>query len=158
MSLDETATVHSFLDMSTPEDDRLRWLTELAKAERTTRVLTPEENPARLPAEREQCVICDKRTKTWLQPENAPICSDDCLEIYLRDPTIYDPRELHVRPAPRLVVDKGVRVADPPKPKKKKTRRRKKPGRWEPSDEYIAKVQAKIREEREARKKSDDGD
>jgi hypothetical protein len=132
--------------------DRHKWLAELVKAEQGPRVLTPEETPTKQ-SDREQCVICERKTTTWLHPENAPICSDACLAVYLRDPSVYDPRELHLRPAPRLVVDQGIRVADPPKPAPKK--RRKKKNRWEPSDEYVAKAQARIRAEMEARKKDD---
>lgn len=120
------------------DHNRKKWLVELARASRSDRVLSPEENPAILPDEREQCVICDQRTKTWLMPENAPLCSPKCLDTYLQDPSVYDPRELHVRPSPRLVAE--VQVADEP--------RRRKSGRWEPSPEYIAQAQARIRDRR----------
>ena len=127
--------------------DRHRWLLELAEAEKKPRLLIEEENPP-VSWEREQCVICDKRTAQWLLPENAPLCDQSCLELYLKDPSVWDPRELHARPVPRLVVDEGKVVAKPPKPVKKKPRRRKKPGRWEPSDEYIAEAQARITKRR----------
>jgi len=46
-------------------------------------------------SEWEVCVICDKPTVRWLQPENVPLCSDECKEKYLANPKIYDPRGIY---------------------------------------------------------------
>ena len=119
--------------------ERHTWLKELRDAEKSPRFLTEEKMPPSFPSEREQCIICDKRTIHWLLPENAPLCGDDCLTIYLKNPAVYDPRDLHSRPSPRIV--EKVKVA--PKPKKRAVRR-KRPGRWEPSDTEIKEMQDRI--------------
>ena len=136
--------------------DRSQWLRELREAEKSPRRIVEEDKPPRLFSEREQCVICDKRTASWLHPENAPLCSDDCLALYLADPSVYDPRELHSRPSPRLVqTESAPAKATAPKPEAKPPRRRKKPGRWEPSDAFIEKIQRDIRRRR-GEEESDD--
>lgn len=58
--------------------------------------LEPEERPWIGPAE--DCVICDEPTRHWLQPENVPLCPPpkDCLEEYMKNPSVWDPRRLHV--------------------------------------------------------------
>jgi len=132
-------------------DQRNQWLKELREAEKKPRVLTQEEDPPTFPAEREQCVICDKRTITWLQPENAPLCSTHCLGIYLQDPSVYDPRELYSRPSPRLVSENGKPVVVPERPLPPRPKRRRKPGRWEPTEDEIAAMQARIRSRREGK-------
>jgi len=147
------SSLQSLFDM---RDRRNEWLKELREVEKRPRVLTTEDRPPRMPSEREQCIICDKRTTTWLQPENAPLCSMNCLDVYIQDPSVYDPRELHSRPSPRLVFENGKPVAAPSpiaeKPARpKSTRRRRKPGRWEPTEEEIAAMQARIRARHEGK-------
>ncbi len=59
----------------------------------------------------EDCVICDKPTLRWLYPENAPLCGDACLNIYLKDPTVYDPRGLYGEPSMKPTRHQGVDMA-----------------------------------------------
>ncbi len=82
----------------TPLEEKLhkKWKAELAKAEKEPRTLTKEPN------DEEQtfgciegCVMCAKPTRHWLQPENAPLCSDACMRAYLKNPSVYDPRGLY---------------------------------------------------------------
>jgi len=49
--------------------------------------------------EAENCVICNTMTRHWLFPENAPLCPAPafCLDKYLADPTVYDPRGLNIK-------------------------------------------------------------
>jgi hypothetical protein len=122
--------------------NRSIWLKELREAEKKPRILVEEENPAPFPSDREQCVICGKRTTTWLHPENAPLCSNDCLAAYLKDPTVYDPRELHSRPSPRLVNEEEPKPPPPPPPKKPRAKR--KSSRWEPDEDFIKEAQDRI--------------
>ena len=83
--------------------DRKRWAAELKAAKKKPRVLTkePDDEPY---GGLEACVTCRRRTRFWLQPENAPLCSAEtspgCLEEYLEDPSVYDPRSLYPTPAP----------------------------------------------------------
>lgn len=72
---------------------RLLWSTELRKAKATGRKLEPTPAPDR--RDLESCVMCERPTNLWLQPENAPLCCLRCLRNYLKDPRVYDPRELY---------------------------------------------------------------
>lgn len=76
-----------------PHDHRWRgWRYELRLAERKPRVL--EHGGYGF----EDCVICSTETDLWLQPENAPLCSDGCKAKYLHNPRVYDPRGLYGDP------------------------------------------------------------
>ena len=119
---------------------RRLWLAELRAAEKKPRVLVHVPEPT--VDDRETCVMCEAQTEKWLFPENAPICSQQCLDEYLEDPTVYDPRGLHTL---KIVV-----VA----PKKPRSRAKKKKKRWEPSEEEIAEMQDRIAASR--RKRTDE--
>ena len=121
------------------EDDRNKWLLELELAKKSPRNLTKEDDLP--PWDQERCVICDQRTLFWLHPENAPICTLDCVEKYLQNPCVYDPRELYGKSETVASV-----VTKAPKPKK---RRRRKPGRWDPSDADIAAMQERVAKQRQ---------
>lgn len=122
--------------------ERDSWLAELA-SQGKNRPLVQQEDTNIAPWDQERCVICNSRTLLWLQPENAPICSEECLEAYLKDPSVYDPRELH---------GKGTPATVEPKPPKPKRRRRRKPGRWEPTDAEIEAMQARVAKELRGKK------
>lgn len=128
----------TLLDM---EERRRQWLRELREAQKKPRVLFNEDPNGTLPSwETECCVICKKRTTFWLMPENAPLHDGECLEKYLKDPSVYDPRGLH-----------NVKVIIPPKQPR---RRPTKPKRWEPSEEEVEVMQKRIAKQRRG---DDDG-
>lgn len=76
------------------------WARELKKAQKKPRKLVKEPaDEGRGFFDQEICIMCRKRrTLLWLQPENAPLCGDDCMKKYLKDPTVYDPRGLYGPP------------------------------------------------------------
>lgn len=116
---------------------RGKWLEELIAARQGPRKLVQQDDDS-APWDRELCVICDSRTLLWLQPENAPICSPECLDTYLHDPTVYDPRELYTTADPAVLVPEDrVKVS-------KTKARRSRPGRWEPDDSWIRDAQKRI--------------
>ncbi|HET6493839.1 MAG TPA: hypothetical protein VFH61_00560 [Thermoleophilia bacterium] len=111
---------------------RRLWLADLRAAEKRPRVLVHVPEP--VASDRENCVMCDASTENWLYPENAPICGPDCLDKYLVDPSVYDPRGLHT-----------LKVIMP----EKKPRKVSKPKRWEPSEDEIEVMRERIKERRE---------
>jgi hypothetical protein len=76
---------------------RQNWLKELKEAQKAPRLLEVDDDPYLRRFGYERCVICDKETEFWLMPENAPLCSKECMQEYLKDPTVYDPRELYTK-------------------------------------------------------------
>ncbi len=76
--------------MSPSDAARLKaWRRELSAAMKKPRVLIAG------PDYVERCIMCGCQTKHWLMPENAPICTPGCMRVYLKDPTVYDPRGLY---------------------------------------------------------------
>jgi hypothetical protein len=106
-----------------------RWRKEIKSTDGKERHLTPLEDSI-VADDYEHCVICDKPTTYWLLPENAPLCSRQCLSAYLKDPKVYDPRGIY---DVEIVQTRSGRKA---------ARRRK--GKWEPSEEWIEAAQARI--------------
>lgn len=73
------------------------WKTEIRARGGRKPKLEPDERP--WIGDGEDCCICDGPTRYWLHPENVPLCPapKDCLDEYLKDPTIWDPRGLHIK-------------------------------------------------------------
>ena len=124
---------------------RRLWLADLRAAEKRGRVLIDEDPARTLPLyETEHCVMCNVKTTLWLQPENTPLCGHECLDKYLEDPSVYDPRGLHT-----------LKVIVPPKVRARKKAPSK---RWEPSDADILRMQGRIRDEVNERRKKREAD
>ena len=139
--------------------DRAKWLKELAEAKKNARFLTLQEDSPP-PWDRERCVICEKMTLSWLQPENAPLCEEECMRLYIKNPTVYDPRELYnkaqhlvlVKPVPELAPKPAPVLKPTPEPAPKRKKRLS--GRWEPSEKDIREMQERVAK-RKRKPKSD---